>query len=111
MGVWDKWDGWVRPIALGSIRSPLPSHHALLVLPGTPAPAGALGLAFLVPLPCVCVCGGREAYCFTDIHILTRLVLSTGLCDGRVWTPAQSLTMIGLSHAVQRLFGWSPRHP
>lgn len=50
--VWDEWDGWVRPIALGNQQSPLPSHHALSILLGTAAHAGALELAFLVPLPC-----------------------------------------------------------
>lgn len=49
---WDKRDGYVRPIALGNQQSPLPSHRALSVLHGTVAHTGALGLAFLVPLPC-----------------------------------------------------------
>lgn len=48
----------MRPITHRNQQNPLPSHYSLtfLILPGTVAHTGALGLDFLVPLPC----WGRE---------------------------------------------------
>lgn len=72
----------MRPIALGNQRRPLPSHYvlALLVLLGTTGHTGAFGTG-LLSAPALL---GEGVYCIADIHILTWLVLSLGLRDGRV---------------------------
>lgn len=94
--VWDEWDGWVRPIALGNQESP-PQPPRSLHSSGDRGTRRCFGTG----LPSAPALLGT--YCFTDIHILTWLVLSMGLHDGWVWTPAQSLTVTRLSHAIQRL--------
>lgn len=69
-------------------------------------PVGALGLAFLVPLP-------AGAYCFTVVYLLTGtvswLVLRRGLCNCWGWgTPSQFLSTTEHSPATLWLLvrGW-----